>query len=494
MIMGTAMTFSVGNHFVVFEDKKTGCKDTLTVKVVCDNCATIYSGAATLQADSCKGFAKICLDVKFSDLKNTKISNNGISYAVPFTTCSNGNVQMALPVGKNKLNFKDTITLCEKEFTILVTCKKDTIVNPPTFATYITKKICVPDILDFCFDTTGVTKPATLVDLCSKKPYKAITYKINGLCIKINAIDGGKDTLCLYFCDGKKKCDTTYLIVEVCKKPVVSKIDTIYKDICLGKTTTLCVGKISVGNIASVKNICEKDATGNATVTITPKFNCLDIKGNKIGKDRVCIQVCSSKGVCDTTIVILDVKKCPNENLLPIAIKDTISTIMDVATLIKPLENDTINGTLVNFGLVTTPKNGDAVINADKSISYTPNVGFCNSIDTFKYYIQNQNGKDTATICITVDCNKFIIFNGFSPDGDNKNTHFHIQGIEQYGDNKVSIINRWGNLIYFQEAYRNENGWDGSWNGKPCPDGTYWYRIELPRTGKVYTGYLFLHR
>ena len=494
MIMGTAMNFSPGDHFVVFEDKKTGCKDTLTVKVTCDSCSTIYSGALTLQADSCQGTAKICLDVKSEDLKNTKILNNGVVYAAQFAACANGNVQLSLPVGKNKLNFKDSVTLCQKEFTILVTCKKDTVINPPTFATYITKKICVPDVLDFCFDTTGVTPPATLKDLCSDKTYKAITYKINGLCIKINAIDTGTDTLCLYFCDGKKKCDTTYLILEVCKKPVISKIDTVYKEICVGKTNTVCVGKISVGDISSVKNICEQDATGNASILITPKFNCLDITGKKVGKDKICVQVCGKQGVCDTVVVILDVKKCPDGNALPIAIKDTISTQMDVVALIKPLENDTINGSLTGFGLLSMPQNGEVVVNIDKSISYSPNIGFCNGIDTFRYFIQNQNGKDTALVCITVDCNKFIIFNGFSPNGDNKNTHFHIQGIEQYSDNIVTIFNRWGNMVYEKVSYTNAEGWDGTWNNQLCPDGTYWYKIDLPRLGKTYTGYLYLHR
>ena len=494
MIMGTALTFSVGSHFVVFEDKKTGCKDTITVKVTCDDCSIIYSGAASVQADSCKGTAKICLDLKVADLKNTTILNNGILYKNVLTNCSNGNVQLSLPVGKNKLNFKDSITLCEKEFVVLVTCKKDTIpTNNPT-ATYITKKICVPDVLDFCFDTTGVAAPAKITDLCSTKKYKAISYKINGLCININAIDGGKDTLCLYFCDGKKKCDTTYLIVEVCKKPVVSKIDTVYKEVCLGKTLTACVGKISVGDIVSVKNICEKDATGNASVLITPKFNCIDIKGNKVGKDKVCIQVCSSKGVCDTTIVFIDVKKCPNSDLLPIAIKDTISTKMEISTIIKPLENDTINGTLIKLGIVNKPKYGEAIINSDNSITYKPDQGFCNGIDMFQYYIENQNGKDSALICVNVDCNQFIIYTGFSPNGDGKNTHFHIQGIEQYEDNIVTIMNRWGNILYVQQPYRNENGWDGTWNNQLCPDGTYWYRIELPRIKKIYTGYLFIQR
>jgi gliding motility-associated-like protein len=38
-----------------------------------------------------------------------------------------------------------------------------------------------------------------------------------------------------------------------------------------------------------------------------------------------------------------------------------------------------------------------------------------------------------------------------------------------------------GNLVYSAEGYKND--WDGTYNGKPLPEGTYYYLIDLG-TGK----------
>jgi gliding motility-associated-like protein len=497
MIMGTSITLSVGKHFLIFEDTKTGCKDTLTATITCDSClTTIYSGAKSVQADSCKGTAKICLDVKANVLKNTRIYDNGTQIKSKLEICQNGNAQLSLNVGQHLVSFKDTVTNCQNQLDITVTCKKDSVINPPSTATYIVKKLCVPDSLSFCFDTTVLKKPYTLTDLCKNKTYKAIAYKINNFCIGINAKAEGKDTLCMYVCSAKK-CDTTYIVVEVCKQtPVVSKIDTIYKEVCLNKPIVACVGKTSVADIASVENLCASNTAPNAEVVITSKFNCVDITGKKVGKTTACIRVCSNKGICDTTVIIINVKDCENNGSkkLPVAVKDSISTIMEVPVLISPLKNDTINGTLEKYGLISMPKHGDVAMNTDGTLTYTPEFGFCEGTDMFKYYIENKVGKDTAAVCISIACESFVIYNGVSANGDGLNDRFFIRGIDRYPNNTVMILNRWGNMIYEKKSYRNGNGWDGKWNGQDCPDGTYFYHIEVPELNKTFDGFLFLHR
>jgi gliding motility-associated-like protein len=491
LIKGSSFTFTAGNHQVIFTDKKTNCKDTLTVTVNCTDCKNIYTGSKNIIADSCNALTKICLDVKATDLKNTIIKNNNLLYINQLQSCANGNVALVLPVGNYNFTFSDTITKCEKTFLLDISCKKDTLLK----ATYITKKLCTPDSLDFCFATAGFTPPFTLKDLCENKVIDAVTYKINNLCVGIKAIAEGKDTLCLLFCDSKQKCDTTYLIVEVCKNKENSKIDTIYKDICLDKPTIVCVGKVSVGDIASVTNICAANTDATiANVVITPKFNCIDVLGKKVGKTRACLQVCSNTGKCDTTILFLNIVDCEAQNERPIAVKDSAFTLMEMPTLVRVLDNDTINGTFVKVDFVTKPLNGTAVVNADNSITYTPDESFCEGIDTFKYFLQNQKGKDTATVCVRVDCESFFIFNAFSPNEDGKNSHFHIRGIEQFPENLVTIYNRWGTLVYQKQSYRNGDGWTGDWNGQIVPDGTYFYVVELLRSKTIYNGFLYIQR
>jgi gliding motility-associated-like protein len=97
-------------------------------------------------------------------------------------------------------------------------------------------------------------------------------------------------------------------------------------------------------------------------------------------------------------------------------------------------------------------------------------------------------------------CNADIsIPEAFTPDGDNTNDLFVIPGIENYPINNLSIFNRWGNEVFFEEGYNNT--WDGTANrgivigDSKLPTGTYYYILDLNGDGKtIYKGYVYLKR
>ncbi len=74
-----------------------------------------------------------------------------------------------------------------------------------------------------------------------------------------------------------------------------------------------------------------------------------------------------------------------------------------------------------------------------------------------------------------------IVYNTITPNGDGANDTWIIENIEEFSFNKVFVYNRIGNLVYSAEYYLND--WDGTYNGKPLPEGTYYYIIDLG-TGK----------
>ncbi len=104
------------------------------------------------------------------------------------------------------------------------------------------------------------------------------------------------------------------------------------------------------------------------------------------------------------------------------------------------------------------------------------------------------------SICQTIIVNEnpieIVVPNVFTPNGDGENDTFSIQGMENFlGDYSLSIFNRWGNLIFEQEAYLNN--WDGkNANGKKVPDGTYFYILKptIDETKETITGYVMLSR
>ncbi|PLX06603.1 MAG: hypothetical protein C0596_14880 [Marinilabiliales bacterium] len=71
----------------------------------------------------------------------------------------------------------------------------------------------------------------------------------------------------------------------------------------------------------------------------------------------------------------------------------------------------------------------------------------------------------------------FMIYNSFSPNGDDYNDTWIIDAINTYPDCKISIYNRNGNLVYYSEGY--ETPWNGEFKGENVPDATYYYIVDL---------------
>ena len=90
------------------------------------------------------------------------------------------------------------------------------------------------------------------------------------------------------------------------------------------------------------------------------------------------------------------------------------------------------------------------------------------------------------------DCPPNIRFpNVFTPNGDGFNDYFFPvhQNIINY---KLVVYNRWGNIVFSTvDVYQK---WDGTTNGHPCPEGTYFYTVEYEGFGQKASRGKKLHR
>jgi gliding motility-associated-like protein len=67
---------------------------------------------------------------------------------------------------------------------------------------------------------------------------------------------------------------------------------------------------------------------------------------------------------------------------------------------------------------------------------------------------------------------------GYSPNLDGQNDLFIVHGLEAYPNNKMVVVNRWGNTVYKAEPYKNN--WNGlSTSGEEIPDGTYFVVLTI---------------
>ncbi len=86
----------------------------------------------------------------------------------------------------------------------------------------------------------------------------------------------------------------------------------------------------------------------------------------------------------------------------PVAIDDAAATLTGTAVQIDVLANDSDpDGDPLSVLTVSSAANGEAVLNADGSIAYTPSAGFV-GIDTFTYDVTDGTGTSRATVTVTV--------------------------------------------------------------------------------------------
>ncbi len=169
-----------------------------------------------------------------------------------------------------------------------------------------------------------------------------------------------------------------------------------------------------------------------------------------------------------------------------------------------PLVNDPDNNIDINsFSIVTAPMSGAI-------------AQIVNGVLTIDYASTSFSGADQLTIqicdllgscvqqqliinVIDLSTEELIVYNGISPNGDLFNEKWIIQNIEVLPDtreNKVSIYNRWGDLVFEVTNYDNDTRVFNGVNkdGNDLPSGTYFFRIEFRSRKEVKTGYLSIKK
>jgi len=94
------------------------------------------------------------------------------------------------------------------------------------------------------------------------------------------------------------------------------------------------------------------------------------------------------------------------------------------------------------------------------------------------------NGCPSNTVSYTVivrQCDDLVYWipNTFTPDGDADNEEWgpvFTAGYDPHGFAAV-VLNRWGQVIW--ESHNADAKWDGTYDNKPCLDGTYIYLIKF---------------
>jgi gliding motility-associated-like protein len=108
----------------------------------------------------------------------------------------------------------------------------------------------------------------------------------------------------------------TVTLLAACLKP-----ETIRRTVAVGSNATYCASQADLlGTLVSTRNYCTRPA--NAITFTGPQATCFTYRGNVVGVDSACLQVCDRYGFCDTTYLIVNAVQ-PSGNSLTFS--DTIS-------------------------------------------------------------------------------------------------------------------------------------------------------------------------
>jgi gliding motility-associated-like protein len=143
--------------------------------------------------------------------------------------------------------------------------------------------------------------------------------------------------------------------------------------------------------------------------------------------------------------------------------------------------------------------NGSGIANP-VSIAWTPNTAITGAntytplvkpTTTTTYTLSvrdNSNCVGTDNVVVTVLPYCINVMNAFTPNGDGQNDRWLVvnNGGICTKQISVSVFNRYGNQVYKNDNYNND--WTGIYDGKPVPDGTYYYVVTYRlMTGAVIT-------
>jgi len=293
--------------------------------------------------------------------------------------------------------------------------------------------------------------------------------------------------------------------------------------------STTVVYSTSVGAGVSSITVTPTTADVNATVTVNGAAVISGVASQSLplaaGPNTISIVVTAQDGTTKKTYTVTVTRPAAsNANLLGLKISRgtltpgfAVATTDYTASVVNGVTSLTVTPTTADVNAVVTV-DGTTVASGTASGAIALAVG-SNIINTV---VTAQDGVTTKTYTVTVTRaaggadsydpgisvskpeetpaladDGILVHQAVSPNGDGINDFLQIDNISQYPDNKLSIMNRNGQLVYEARGYDNTSKvFDGhsNKNGQMQVPGTYFYQLDYTVSGiiKHKTGFIIL--
>ena len=183
----------------------------------------------------------------------------------------------------------------------------------------------------------------------------------------------------------------------------------------------------------------------------------------------------------------------------PTSVMDYVLVSFEMGIEIDVLGNDTFSSqNPITVNAITQPTKGTLEGRKDGTFRYTPDE---NQLDE-DFVIYELCYDECPMLCseavitfdIQHDPNQCVIPTVITPNNDGRNDMLVVSCVEAgtFPNNEIVIFNEWGDEVYKAAPYNND--WDGTYNGKPLPDGTYYFLFFRNSGAQPQKGFVTLFR
>jgi gliding motility-associated-like protein len=253
---------------------------------------------------------------------------------------------------------------------------------------------------------------------------------------------------------GPNSCTTYDSVLVTTKTPSTFSLIPADAGICVGDSVRLSIQETNAApgdGSLWISAIGQQDPSG-PSVVVSPGQTATYLA---VGYDRVCNR-------SDTLKAVVTVH--PNPTV-------TVSKTNDIGCVLGTATLNATGGVRYNWspaGSLSDSTSSDPVASTGTSTWYyvlvTDDNG-CQTVDSVLVSVTKTGGNAG-----------FPVPNAFTPNGDGVNDCFGIKYWGFVGEFELSVYNRSGARVFYT---RNpQDCWDGTFNGKPQPAGTYVYMIK----------------
>jgi gliding motility-associated-like protein len=181
----------------------------------------------------------------------------------------------------------------------------------------------------------------------------------------------------------------------------------------------------------------------------------------------------------------------------PVAQDETVLGLVNTPQSFNVVVNDDLQGEY-SIKVMQNPMHGTVTYDGNGVFTYTPEKDFREN-DQMIYQVCYEDCPglcDVAlvTILVRYPGDQCVITSVISPNNDGINDELIVSCLEvaDHPLNKLIIFNQWGDKVYEAAPYKND--WQGTYNGKDLPDGTYFYIFQRDPDLPAAKGFVMIYR